>query len=403
MPPAGASPDWQGFPGTGRPTSGAQPQQVNGSNWFIHTGGQRPSYAEFVNRVTRDGARWGVIAPYDYEIRFTDAGGKCLIPGEFGFPPSALIDVPFELWRIGADTPDEPSDDVRMFCHLLDEDGSGTFALQNTDHPGSGAANDPYTDWIYFALPDNTDPGEAGYNELVALFENDSETPYTQGVTRVLDRIVLVNWNGGDVGAGIYNAEMPEAGTTFRISGMEPAAPLLSAPADGATHSGDITLWWHGLATSVQVALDPSFASPIVEDSTSGNSYVLTDLPFGQTYYWRVGNIGRWSDAWSFTPSGGVAANTETEGLPTRFELDQNYPNPFNPVTTFRFGLPQASQATINVYNALGQKIAVVVNGAFSAGWHTLQWNADGLSSGLYFYQIQAGTYQETRKMMLLK
>lgn len=401
-PPAGASPDWNGFPGTGRPSNGTQPQQTNGSQWFIHTGGPRSSYDQFVDRVTRSGSRWSVIAPYDYEIRFTDQGGKCLEP--FLHTPPVLMDVPFELWRIGVNTPDDTSDDVRMFCHLLDEDGNRAFGLQNADHMASGSNNDPYTDWIYFTLPDNDTPGEAGYNNLVAAFENSIETPFTFEMTRILDRIVLVNWNGGNVGVGIYDADLPEAGTIFRISGVEPVAPLPSAPADGATDiSGNITLWWHGVATDVEVALDPTFASPLVSDTTTGASFTLTDLPFGQTYFWRIGNLGRWSPTWSFTPGGGVAANTEADGLPTRFQLDQNYPNPFNPATTFRFGLPQASHAIISIYNALGQQVAVVTDGTFSAGWHTLQWNASGLSSGLYFYQIQAGTYQETRKMMLLK
>lgn len=401
--PAGASADWHGFPGTGSPANSVHPQQTNGSMWLIHTGRHYVTYHEFVDRVTRAGTRWESIVPYDYEIRFTDRGGKCVSPwvgSDF-----LMLDVPFELWRIGAKTPDDPSDDVRMFCHLFDEDANGAFNLQNTDHRASDDPNDPYTDWIYFALPDNDTPGEVGYEEILADFENEGDSlSVFHKVTRVLDRIVLVNWNGGNVSGGMYNATMPETGTVFRISTVEPVAPLLSSPTDGARDvMSDVVLWWHGTATNIEVALDPSFASPIMADTVSGQSHLISNLPLGQTYYWRVANLNSWSETWSFIPGGSVAASNGTDGLPTHFALDQNYPNPFNPETTFRFGLPQASHATINVYNALGQHIATVLDGAFDAGWHTVQWSASGLSSGLYFYQITAGAYQETRKMMLLK
>lgn len=91
------------------------------------------------------------------------------------------------------------------------------------------------------------------------------------------------------------------------------------------------------------------------------------------------------------------------DGLPTEFALMQNYPNPFNPVTTIRFALPQASPVRLEVYNVLGQRVAVLVDGFMGAGWHSMQLDASRWASGTYIYRIQAGDFQMTRKLMLIK
>jgi hypothetical protein len=90
-------------------------------------------------------------------------------------------------------------------------------------------------------------------------------------------------------------------------------------------------------------------------------------------------------------------------GLPKQFALEQNYPNPFNPSTTIRYQLPVASEVKLEVYDVLGKKIATLVNERQSAGSYQVVWNASGLSSGTYFYRLQAGTFVETKKMMLVR
>lgn len=89
--------------------------------------------------------------------------------------------------------------------------------------------------------------------------------------------------------------------------------------------------------------------------------------------------------------------------LPKTYALTQNYPNPFNPSTEIAFDLPTASQVRLTVYNILGQEVTTLVNGQRSAGHYVEQWDAGGQASGIYFYKLEAGSFSETRKMMLLK
>jgi len=98
-----------------------------------------------------------------------------------------------------------------------------------------------------------------------------------------------------------------------------------------------------------------------------------------------------------------------TQGdIPDRFDISQNYPNPFNPVTTIRYQIPDDVHVTLSVYNLLGQRVRTLVDDMQTVGYYSVQWdgtNQSGmtLSSGMYFYRIQAGRYSEVRKMLFMK
>jgi hypothetical protein len=90
-------------------------------------------------------------------------------------------------------------------------------------------------------------------------------------------------------------------------------------------------------------------------------------------------------------------------GRPVCYALEQNYPNPFNPSTVIRYSLPQTSSVTLAVFNSIGQQVATLVQGEREAGYLEVRFDATGLSSGVYFYQLQAGNYVATKKLLLLK
>jgi M6 family metalloprotease-like protein len=138
-----------------------------------------------------------------------------------------------------------------------------------------------------------------------------------------------------------------------------------------------------------------------------GHAYAYTDsnAAVGRWAY-RLRQIDLDGAVHVFDPVLVDVATTDAQSVPTlplACTLEQNYPNPFNPSTTIRYGLPFRSQVSLIVFNTLGQQIAVLQNGEREAGYHEVQFDASGLSSGVYFYRIAAGAHVETRKLLLIR
>jgi hypothetical protein len=89
--------------------------------------------------------------------------------------------------------------------------------------------------------------------------------------------------------------------------------------------------------------------------------------------------------------------------LPTEFNLSQNHPNPFNPQTVIRFQLPVSGMVNLIVYNTLGEKVAEIINKEMEAGYHSVNFNAANLPSGIYFYELKCGEFSSVKKMMLMR
>jgi hypothetical protein len=85
------------------------------------------------------------------------------------------------------------------------------------------------------------------------------------------------------------------------------------------------------------------------------------------------------------------------------FTLKQNFPNPFNPSTDISFDLLLSSFVSLKIFDITGREVATLISEKLSLGNHTRQWSANGLSSGVYFYRLQAGSYIETKKLVLVK
>ena len=247
-PPSAAALAFQDFPIDPESSGTVNPldyrQQVGDGRWAIHTaddggtsgGGTRGSYEVFLERVLRDDNAYR-LGEYDYEMRFT---GSYDFPGVGGSYAVDLFDyqnvfwVPFELWRVGKGTPEDPSDDLRLPMHIIDDGLDSRFSLDNygsstggtcaasCEHSASTGDDDPWTDWIYWLLPTDTTPGEAGYlaNETQAL-AGMYDASLIQG--DILSRIVLINWNGGQTPP--FTQDCPEQGTVFRIVTRDRSAP----------------------------------------------------------------------------------------------------------------------------------------------------------------------------------
>ena len=130
-------------------------------------------------------------------------------------------------------------------------------------------------------------------------------------------------------------------------------------------------------------------------DSNPGVSVFATPNSVPSECIWYYERVPIWAGG----PSGlGNSGNAVSE-----FRLAQNYPNPFNPATTISFDLKTAGKVALEVFNTLGQKVAVVVNENMAAGQHQIEFDASNLASGVYLYKLTSGNLTQTRKMMLLK
>ena len=111
----------------------------------------------------------------------------------------------------------------------------------------------------------------------------------------------------------------------------------------------------------------------------------------------------------TFIINNGVVDVNENNSVVKEYKLFQNYPNPFNPSTVIEYALPVESNVTISVFNTIGQRVAVLLKGTQGAGNHSITWNAQSLSSGVYFYKIKAAginskkNFTSFKKAILIK
>ncbi len=225
----------------------------------------------------------------------------------------------------------------------------------------------------------------------------------------------IIHWNmGGHYnGRNIWTEEVRQLLINIAENLVPGTRVILQYPIN---HADDISItpefFWREIEDSesyqFQLSTDFDFEEMIENNVYSENDPVVlaTELEEGETYYWRVrssveGEWQTWSRTWTFTTQG--ASSTEDDYFPTDFVLHGNYPNPFNPTTIIEYSLPESARVRLEVYNIMGQRIAVVVDEVQSSGRHSAMFDAGNLSSGVYIYRIQAGEFVQSRKMTLIK
>lgn len=191
------------------------------------------------------------------------------------------------------------------------------------------------------------------------------------------------------------------------------AAPVLTSPENEAVDLAlSPTLEWEAVSDAesytVQWSVSDTFEIDTEEKQIDSDSKTeISGLDEQTDYYWRVKAVteeteSEWSETWQFTTMMTTSTDPD-ETAPREFELAQNYPNPFNPSTKIRFAMPEHGHVTLRVYNTLGRQVATVINETRNAGWHEVNFDASNMSSGIYFYRLQAESHTETRQMMLIK
>jgi len=188
--------------------------------------------------------------------------------------------------------------------------------------------------------------------------------------------------------------------------------PILISPPDSAVNvSTNPTFEWNpingAVSYTLQISTFGSFINLVVNQSgITSTSYSVNGLQENKKLYWRVRGAtenyeGLFSQVFGFTTGSANSVN-ENENLFT-YNLEQNYPNPFNPSTEIKYQLAKPGFVTITIYNMLGMEIAKLVNEEKSAGNYTVKYDAAHLPSGIYFYRLKTGSFNETKKMILLR
>jgi hypothetical protein len=216
----------------------------------------------------------------------------------------------------------------------------------------------------------------------------------------------------------LYNVAVGSGGPTetdvlLRPLSPRPPAPVTVYPPLDTTLTVDtLEFIWNSSVYAdyylFELYYADDMANPVYVDSTVADTSYLVSTPLDDSVYaWRVkgGNANGWgpySELWSFTVDASASAG-EPVNIPSVFRLHQNIPNPFNPATRLSFNISENSDAIIEIYNVLGQKVDKIELNSLSPGEHAVIWDGTGFPSGVYFYRLTAGDRFEIRKMTLLK
>jgi len=207
----------------------------------------------------------------------------------------------------------------------------------------------------------------------------------------------------GTNGRSAYETELPFL--------QLPIAPILISPIDSTVIAASVLFVWQQSQPEVEryrLELDTTdqFSVPVFSDSTITDTTLLYTSLIDGDYWWRVKAFnalgwGEFSEAGSFDVI--ITSVEDDNQLPVEFSLGQNYPNPFNPITMIRYSIPERSNVSLKIFNPLGEEIELLIEEIKEVGIYEAIWNAEGLPSGVYFYRLQAGSFVETKKMVLMK
>ncbi len=282
---------------------------------------------------------------------------------------------------------------------------NGIFISTNNGTDWRGAVNGPYNRCQALAVVSSATGGAcllAGCG-LSILFSPDAGANWTPVGSESPPSVNALSLVGTDLFAGTYYGAfrldddgqnwMPvDSGLTeTSVQAFSGVGRSLFAGTDGGVFvTTDRGTHW----TTISSGLPARPASGM-----GANTSVLALLVSGSDLVAGTAYHGVWK-----RPLSEIAGVEErTDRVPERYLLQQNYPNPFNPSTVIRYQLPVITHVTVKVYDVLGREVATLVNERQNAGSHSVSLNAAFLSSGMYLCRLQAGSYHDVKKLMLLK
>jgi poly(3-hydroxybutyrate) depolymerase len=291
----------------------------------------------------------------------------------------------------------------------------------------------------------------ASPKSLLSGWDDASELEFLDGLLDILKIDYPIDTNAVFVGgysSGGFMSYRYGLNTKKRIRGIASVAGLLQSNDNGVRPSGNIALavfhstgdavvayagrtgylsveqsiqkwmsyyqWEQSFDTLLLSDLFPQNANTVQKISSKNKAVVFYKItggshawpgPYNTSHRPTIPDINASEEIMNYFHSLTVTDVVEYSHnqIPNQFVLLQNYPNPFNPSTTIRYALPNNAKVRLAIYDLLGREIATLVDEEQTVGWREVEWNASAFSSGIYFYRIQAGTFSEVKKMMLIK
>ena len=174
------------------------------------------------------------------------------------------------------------------------------------------------------------------------------------------------------------------------------------SPSNINANVGDTIKWvWVSGSHTTTSTIIPSLAAVWDANLNSGSTTFIYKILIAGTYNYKC--TPHESMGMTGVINASPSAITQIETVIPKFELKQNYPNPFNPTTNINFGIAQKNFVTLKVYDLLGNEVQTLVSSELNAGSYNVDFNATELSSGVYFYKLQAGKFNNTRRMIIIK
>jgi endonuclease I len=217
------------------------------------------------------------------------------------------------------------------------------------------------------------------------------------------------------IDGGEYSYQVYAYYTELGISGSSNVETILIplfAPTNLNASNGDngiVNLTWEDNSQGeteyvLERKMDNESFAELVRLSADATEYSDSSASTENTFTYRV-YAARGTVVSDFSNEASVVITDveEYSTIPTEYSLSQNYPNPFNPTTKIQFGLPESGSVEISIYNAIGELVTLLVEREFSAGYHTVTFDAATLNTGVYFYRIKSNDFVKVMKMILVK
>jgi len=222
-------------------------------------------------------------------------------------------------------------------------------------------------------------------------------------------------WSTYKVSAHTENPDIFFYSDSLRGYSIDNIAPGVPEGLLAKESNDNILLTWHpnnekdfqyyGIYRSTCSNFDPD-TMEIYTSATSDTFLYDSDIEGNINYYYRISAFDYSGNESEYSPevtSLIVGLQSNGKNVPAEYSLSQNYPNPFNPVTNIKYAIPEQSYVTLKIINSAGQVVDVLVNKKQSPGYYTIQWDASGVSSGIYLYKINTKEFSSVKKCLFIK